>query len=137
MFSSVSPDYFQVMSIPVRRGRGLTEQDTESAPWVVVITEAMARKFWPKQDAIGQVTTLDTTPDERPREIVGVVGNVRQYELAEESQPEIYAPYPQQATHSTASMAESHVHRSLVIRTSFLSKDVIESVRKAVYGTRG
>jgi putative ABC transport system permease protein len=97
-----------------------------------VINEAMARKFWPHQDAIGQVITLDTTPDERPREVVGIVGNVRQYELAEESQPEIYAPYPQQTTHSTASMAESRVHKSLVIRTSFLSKEVIESVHKAV-----
>jgi putative ABC transport system permease protein len=132
LFSSVSPDYFRVMSIPVRRGRSLTEQDTENAPWVVVINEAMARKFWPHQDAIGQVTTLGTTPDERPREIVGIVGNVRQYELAEESQPEMYAPYPQQAAHSTATMAESRVHKSLVIRTSFLSKDLIESVRKAV-----
>jgi putative ABC transport system permease protein len=132
MFSSVSSDYFHVMSIPVRRGRGLREQDTESAPWIAVINEAMARKFWPGQDAIGQVITLDTTPDEQPREIVGIVGNVRQYELAEESQPEVYAPYQQQTTHSTASMAESRVHKSLVIRMSFFSKDMIESVRKTV-----
>jgi putative ABC transport system permease protein len=132
MFSSVSSDYFHVMSIPVRRGRSLTEQDAESAPWVVVINEAMARKFWPQQDPIGHLVTLDTTPDERPREIVGIVGNVRQYELAEESQPEIYAPYPQQTMHSTASMAESRVHKSLVIRASFLSKGLIQSARRVV-----
>jgi putative ABC transport system permease protein len=132
LFSSVSSDYFRVMSIPVLKGRSFREQDTESAPWVVVINEAMARKFWPNQDAVGQVITLDTTPDERPREIVGVVGNVRQYELAEESHPEMYAPYQQQAGHSTAALAESRMHKSLIVRTSFVSKGLIESVRGAV-----
>jgi putative ABC transport system permease protein len=98
----------------------------------VVINEAMARRFWPNQNPIGQVITIDTTPDERAREIVGVVGNVKQYILTVESQPEVYAPYPQQAVHSTAGLAESRIHKSLVIRTSFVSKGLIESVRGAV-----
>jgi putative ABC transport system permease protein len=92
----------------------------------------MARKFWPNQDAIGQVITLDTTPDERPREVVGVVGNVRQYEPAEGSQPEMYAPYQQLAVHSTAALAESRVHKNLIVRTRLTSKDLTERVREAV-----
>jgi putative ABC transport system permease protein len=132
LFSSISSDYFRVMSIPVLQGRSLTEQDTESSPWVVVINEVMARKFWPNQDAIGQVITMDTTPDERPREIVGIVGNVKQYTLAVEPVPEMYAPYPQQAVHSTADLAESRVHKSLVIRTNHISRGLIERIRGAV-----
>jgi putative ABC transport system permease protein len=46
-FSAVSPDYFQVMQIPLLKGRELTVRDGETAPWVVVINEAMARKFFP------------------------------------------------------------------------------------------
>jgi predicted permease len=80
LFNAVSSDYFHVMRIPLQKGRGLTELDTENAPWVVVINEAMARKFWPNQNPIGQIITLETVPSERPREIVGVVGDVRQFQ---------------------------------------------------------
>ena len=45
---SISPNYLRVMGIPILRGRGIDEQDTESAPWVVVIDESMAHQFWPK-----------------------------------------------------------------------------------------
>ena len=45
LFSAISLEYFRVMDIPLLRGRFPTEQDTESAPWVVVINDAMARKY--------------------------------------------------------------------------------------------
>ena len=135
MFSVISPDYFHVMQIPLLRGRELTEHDVESAPWVVVINDAMARKFWPKQDPIGQVITLDSKAapgEERPREIVGVVGNVRQFRLRVYPFPEIYAPYAQQAQHCGAGDTETRLHKSLVLRTSAESKGLIDSVRSAV-----
>jgi putative ABC transport system permease protein len=134
-FSAISPDYFRVMQIPLLRGRELTEQDGESAPWVVVINDAMARKFWPNQDPIGHVITLDTQAvrtEERPREIVGVVGNVRQFRLGEDPRPEIYAPYPQQAQHCVAFATETRLHKSLVLRTSSESKGLTDSLRRAV-----
>jgi putative ABC transport system permease protein len=135
MFSAISPDYFRVMQIPLLKGRELTEQDVETAPWVVVINAAMARKFWPNQDPIGQVITLNMQAalgEERPREIVGVVGNVRQFRLGEDPSPEIYAPYPQQAQHCVAFATEARLHKSLVMRTSSESKGLIDSVRRAV-----
>ena len=61
---SVSPDYFRLMGIPILRGRGITEQDTETSASVVVINEAMARQFWPNEDPIGQEITFDSSPDE-------------------------------------------------------------------------
>ena len=48
---------------------------------VVVINEAMARQFWPNEDPIGREITFDSSPEERPRQIVGIVGNVKQFEL--------------------------------------------------------
>ena len=135
MFSAISPDYFRVMQIPLLKGRDLTAQDVETAPWVVVINDAMARKFWPKQDPIGQVITLHTQAvrgEERPREIVGVVGNVRQFRLAEDPRPEIYAPYPQQAQHCTAAATETRLHKSIVLRTNSESKGLLNSLRRTV-----
>src|SRR6202011_1457824 len=46
LFSAVSSDYFRVMRIPLLKGRPITEQDVETAPWVVVINTVMAHKFW-------------------------------------------------------------------------------------------
>jgi len=65
-YSAISPDYFQVMQIPLLKGRAPAEQDTYSTPWVVVINEAMARMFWPNQDPSGrEVGEADiwTTPE--------------------------------------------------------------------------
>jgi hypothetical protein len=78
LYSAVSSDYFRVMRIPLLRGRAITDQDVETSPWVVIINEAMAHKFWPNQDPIGQVIMVHTPTapgEERPRQIVGVVGN--------------------------------------------------------------
>jgi putative ABC transport system permease protein len=132
MFDAISPDYLRVMSIPVLKGRGLTEQDTVTAPWVVVINEAMARAYWPNQNPIGRVITFDSTPDEKPRQIVGIVGNVKQRLLTRDSVPEAYVAFQQQPVHSTAGLAESRVHKSLVIRSKLMSPVLMESVRKVV-----
>jgi putative ABC transport system permease protein len=134
-FSAVSPDYFQVMEIPLLNGRELTVRDGETAPWVVAVNEAMARKFFPDQNPIGQVIMLDNEAlqrEERPREIVGVVGNVRQVRLGMEPFPEIYAPYPQQPRHCNPAQTEMRLHKSLVLRTTSESKSFIDSVRRAV-----
>jgi putative ABC transport system permease protein len=132
MYDAISPDYFRVMSIPVLKGRGLTEQDSVTAPWVVVINEAMARAYWSNENPIGRVITFDTTPDEQPRQIVGIVGNVKQRLLTRDPAPEAYVALGQQSVHSTAGLAESRVHKSLVIRSRLMSPGLMESVRKVV-----
>ncbi len=134
-YSAISPDYFRVMQIPLLRGRSPSEQDTYSTPWVVVINDAMARKFWPNQDPIGQVITLDVVPrEEKPREIVGVVGNVKQFASRIDPGPEIYASYLQQPKQSPSLFTETRLHKSLVVRTSFESQSLIDSVRSTVAG---
>jgi putative ABC transport system permease protein len=129
---SISPDYFRVMGIPILRGRGITEQDSESAPWVVVINEPMARQFWPNQDPLGQVITFDSSPDERPRQVIGIVRNVKEYAVERESQPRAFVAYTQLPARTISRWTEARVHKSLVIRTRFASKEMLESVRKTI-----
>jgi putative ABC transport system permease protein len=120
------------MSIPLRQGRGLTERDDKNAPWIVVVNETMARTFWPNQNAIGQIITLDTAPSEKPREIVGIVGDVRQLRLAREPAPEIYAPYPQQPAQCPPGLDETRLHKSVIVRTRAISKSLVESLRNTL-----
>ena len=98
------------------------------APWIVVINETMARTFWPNQNPIGQIITLHTAPSEKRREIVGVVGDVRQLRLAKEPVPEIYAPYTQQPAQCPPGLDETRLHKSVILRTRVISKSLIESL---------
>jgi putative ABC transport system permease protein len=72
----VSSGYFSAMRIPLVRGRDFTTGDGPTAPGVVVISEAMAKQFWPNQDPIGKRLTMTFFP-ERVREVIGVVGDVK------------------------------------------------------------
>ena len=79
---SVSPHYFHVFKIPLLRGRAFTETETGASSRVVIVNDAMAKKYWPKEDALGQSIVigkgLGPQFEEPPREIVGIVGNVRE-----------------------------------------------------------
>jgi putative ABC transport system permease protein len=114
---SVSSGYFRLMGIPVMRGRAITEQDSESNTWVVVINEAMARRFWPNEDSIGRVIKLGDSPEEKPRQIVGIVGNVKQLVLTRDPQPEAYVSYQQLPWRIYPGCADARVHKSLILRT--------------------
>ena len=79
---TVSPGYFEVFRIPVKRGRTFNDRDTAQATPVVIINEAMAREFWPQGDPLNDRLIIGRggMPEfatERERQIVGVVGNVR------------------------------------------------------------
>ena len=134
ILDGVSAGYFQLMGIPIVRGRGVTEQDTETSAPVVVISEATARKFWPNEDPIGREITFDSSPEERPRQIVGIVGNVKQYMLTHDSPPQAYVSYEQLPAHTVPVWTESRVHKSLVIRTRSMLAALIESVRRTISG---
>jgi predicted permease len=97
---TVSPGYFEVFRIPVKRGRSFNERDTANAPPVVIINEAMAREFWPNGDPLNDRLIIGRggMPEfktERERHIVGVVGNVRDGGLNSEPFPTMYVPQAQ------------------------------------------
>jgi putative ABC transport system permease protein len=72
----ISPGYLRTMHVPIIRGRDIAESDAAGRPGVVVISDALARRFWPDEDPLGKHLTLTFFGD-TPREIVGIVGNVK------------------------------------------------------------
>jgi putative ABC transport system permease protein len=91
----VSPGYFSAMEIPLRHGRFLSEQDTETSSRVVVISERLARLHFPNESPIGRRVTINDPKSGPWEEIVGVVGDVRHWGLDAEPPPEFYVSYRQ------------------------------------------
>jgi predicted permease len=97
---NISPGYFEVFRIPVRKGRVFQERDDSLAPPVVVINEAMAKQFWKDQDPIGQQIVIGKGvmrefSAEQPREIIGVVADSRDAGLNNNPQPKMFVPQAQ------------------------------------------
>jgi putative ABC transport system permease protein len=92
-FRTVSPDYFQVLHIPVLKGRVFTDADTKDVQNVAVVNQTMARNVFGDQDAIGKRIFIGG--DKNASEIVGIVGDVRHSSLDSEPKPEMYVTYLQ------------------------------------------
>jgi putative ABC transport system permease protein len=96
---SVSAGYFEVFHIPLRRGRLFTDRDDGSAPKVVLINEAMAKRYWLQDDPVGQRIIIGggLGPDfaDPPRQILGIVGDVRELGLNRDPVPVMYIPVSQ------------------------------------------
>ncbi len=86
--SSVTPEYFHLLGIPLLQGRSFTEWDIANAPKVAVVNEAFARMCWPDQDPLGKRLKLGT--DTTWTMVVGVVSNARTESLEEMNTPQIY-----------------------------------------------
>jgi putative ABC transport system permease protein len=91
----VSNNYFEVIKIPLRRGRYFAEHDTKDSPHVAVINETVARLYWPNQDPVGQFIQMPAFGADHCQ-VVGVVADIRQTNLSEEPAPGIYLPYTQE-----------------------------------------
>jgi putative ABC transport system permease protein len=119
----VTPDFFSTMRIPLRRGRYLGAQDDAAAPFVVVISESLARRFWPDQDPIGRQIIVSNSS----RTIVGVVGEIVVRGLERSSEPQLYFSPEQQGPFSTFYMP-----RDLVVRASGDPMTLTPAVRRIV-----
>jgi len=122
----VSPGYFKTMTIPLLEGRVFTEGDKADSPPAVVISETTARLFWPGENALGKhiKAGLSSTSPNPWMTVIGVVKDVRQFELIIEPKPQMYLPYQQ---------AEFFEPRALIIRTNFDPLSVAGTVRKTVW----
>ena len=103
---SASPGYFAVFHIPILRGRNFTEQDTGSSPGVVLIDEAFVKQFFPKENPVGQQLLIGkgVGPQftEPARQIVGVVGDIRDGGLNNDPRPLMIVPGSQVTDGMTA-----------------------------------
>jgi predicted permease len=87
----IMPGYFRTLGVPLRAGRVFTDQDREGAPLVIVISEAMARRDWPNETAIGKGVKFQG----EWRTVVGVVADIKFRTLASDVEPTVYAPFGQ------------------------------------------
>jgi len=103
-YHTAGTEYFATVGVPVRAGRTFDRHDTLDSPGVVVINEAMARKYWPGGDAIGAKVHALTKyigplgvrlADSDEYEVVGVVGDVKNSSLQRDAEPAMYFPIPQ------------------------------------------
>jgi putative ABC transport system permease protein len=95
----ITPDYFRVLKTPLLQGRLFAESDNADAPGVAIINDALAKKYWPNEDALGkQITFSDTRkPDPKWLTIVGIVRSIRHRGLDIDPAPEYYLPLAQSA----------------------------------------
>jgi predicted permease len=93
VWNGVTPGYFQTFGVPLLRGRDFTWADDDKAPRVVIVSQALARHFWPQEDAIGKHLTF--TRFQVPFEIVGIAGDTRTYGLQSDPGNVIFTPYAQ------------------------------------------
>ena len=119
-YGAVSPNYFDLLKIPLRKGRVFTDHDDDMATNVVVVNEAFARKFFPQQDPIGQhVRDKDRTITDS--EIIGLVGDVLDHGLDQPPEPRLYGSILQRSNQLFAVFLRTSANltttRQLVTRT--------------------
>jgi len=119
----ITPDYFRAIGIPLRQGRFFSDQDRDNSVPVIIISEAMARRFWPGENPIGKRLTPSFHKEQGAREIVGVVGDVKARGLDSDSSTMMYLPFKQ----------SPRPFMSFVVRTSSNPESLIQPVTKAIY----
>jgi putative ABC transport system permease protein len=124
-----TPDYFDTIGIPLKRGRLFTDDDRMGSPQVVLITESAARQYFPNEDPLGKKITLGWGRGSgKPRaggEVVGIVGDTKDAGLDEVDPPQLYMPYRQWPVQSMA----------IVLKTALPPTSLAPAARQAVYAT--
>jgi predicted permease len=132
--SSVSPDYFHLLGIPLMRGRLFNELDNDSTPLVAVINQAMAQTYWPNDDPLGK--RFKAAKAGSPWiTVVGVIANARTQSLAQAEVPQVYLDLYQTGTKRLAILLRGHLH------TAAIADEVREQVQSLdptlpVYGAQ-
>ena len=95
-YSAVTPEYFRTLRTPLLAGRLFDERDRKEAPPVALVNEALARQYFAGTSPLGQKIVVNYMGQRQPREVVGVVGDVRQEEPRLPARPEVFVPFEQQ-----------------------------------------
>jgi putative ABC transport system permease protein len=117
---AISPDWFQTMHVPLRAGRAFNPGDTAQAPPVIVVNETFARQYWPGINAVGKHVVIGRRPV--PAEVVGVAADIKNKGLEQDTQPQLYLPFPQLPWGDM----------NLLVRTDVPAQTVTSSVRAEI-----
>ena len=124
-WTAISPDYFAAMQTPLLKGRVFTSGDISGSGNVVVIGQTLARHFWPKEDPIGQKLTYG--PQHIVCTIVGVVSDVKEYDLRAQPRREMYVPLAQVTS----------LTLGFVVRTAGTAAGMGDAIRDSVWAVDG
>jgi putative ABC transport system permease protein len=116
---TVTPNYLQVMRIPLRRGRHLGTADAEGSEAVALVNDAAAERYWPGEDPLGKRIEING----RERVVVGIFGNIRHLGPEQPVRPEIYLPVTQTDVYGM----------TLVMRTAGRPLDLVPAVKSAIW----
>lgn len=120
IIEAIGTQWFQTMRVPLKAGRVFTDADNSQAPKVVIVNQALARRFWPNQSAIGKHIIVGR---QTAAEVVGVAGDVKNSGLAAEPAPQLYLPFPQLPWGNM----------NLLARTAVEPHQLISTLRQQVY----
>src|SRR5262249_41617952 len=90
---TISPGYVDALRLPLLRGREFTSRDNGQSPRVAVVNQTLATRYWPRENPVGKHILVGRIV--QPFEVVGVLGDIRNVNLAADVQPEIYLPFAQ------------------------------------------
>ncbi len=117
---AISPQWLQTMRVPLRGGREFTAADDAQSHKVVIINETFARRFWPNQNPLGKHVVIGRQPE--PAEVIGISADVKNKGLAQDTQAQVYVPFPQLAW----------ANMNLLVRTSMAPQSVTSAVRAQI-----
>jgi predicted permease len=119
----VTPGFFGALRIPIEQGRAFDDRDTPDSPRVVMVSDALARRLWPGQSAVGQRLVMDySTQGTYSHEVVGVAGDLRFKGPRGDLRPEVYIPHAQR----------SYLVMHVVLRTSGDPRALVPAVRETM-----
>lgn len=116
--------YFGTLGIPLLRGRNFSDSEQREAKHVILINEALARRYFPNQDPIGQHLDVAMFEKPTPAEIIGIAGNVRYDSLVDEAPPAVYFPHPDLA----------YPFMTLVVRTDGDPTAIAPAIQREIRG---
>lgn len=120
LHTAVSDDYFRTLGIPLLRGRAFGPQDDADAPQAMIVSESMARQYWPRGDALGTRLRIGPNPNSPLLTVVGIVGDVRNDPSRREAEPMIY----------TSSRQVPWYNPVLVVRTELPPLTLVRAIQR-------
>ncbi len=123
----VTPQFFEALRIPLKAGRDVSETDAADQPFVAVVSESFAKRYWPNESALGK--RFNVAFDDRT--IVGVVADVRVRGRESQSEPQVYLPYKQQRDQSLI----FYPPKDLVVKSAVPPITLLPAIRRIVKAT--
>ena len=131
-FFPVTPNFFGTMKIAILRGRDFTVRDTATSPWVAVINETLARRFFPGENPLGKQIRVDLSAEDQYREVIAVVKDIPASHPQTRQEPALFIPFVQASPHSIGPHTGLHLQMTFLLRTQGDPMSVLPAVRRAV-----